>query len=91
MSDEDRILVQSVARVIITDTRGTLAEQVNRRSAAEVRVPRFTPTKAYKPESPITSEAASGELILANGIGGFAPDGSEYVITTSSEQMTPAP
>src|SRR6185295_137261 len=36
MSDEDRILVQSVARVIITDTRGTLAEQVNRRSAAEV-------------------------------------------------------
>src|SRR6185295_10352562 len=49
MSDEDRILVQSVARVIISDGRGTLAEQVNRRSATEVRVPRFTPTKTYRP------------------------------------------
>ena len=30
--DEDRVLLQSVARVIISDRRGTLAEQINRRS-----------------------------------------------------------
>src|SRR3981081_2100674 len=31
MSNEDRILVQSVARVIIVDSRGSLADQLNRR------------------------------------------------------------
>ena len=33
ISVEDRTLFQTVARVIIGDTRGTLAEQINRRSA----------------------------------------------------------
>jgi cellobiose phosphorylase len=31
------------------------------------------------------------ELILGNGLGGFTPDGSEYVITTLAGQATPAP
>jgi len=31
------------------------------------------------------------ELILANGLGGFTPDGREYVITTTPDQITPAP
>ena len=30
MSDEDRILIQTVARAIITDRGGTLAEQMER-------------------------------------------------------------
>ena len=37
ISDEDRILLQSVARAIITDSRGALAEQINRRGLVEVR------------------------------------------------------
>ena len=35
------MLLQTVARVIISDTRGTLAEQVERRARAEGRVPRL--------------------------------------------------
>jgi cellobiose phosphorylase len=31
------------------------------------------------------------ELILSNGLGGFAPDGREYVITLAPGQVTPAP
>ena len=31
ISNEDRILLQTVARAIITDSRGTLADQINRR------------------------------------------------------------
>jgi cellobiose phosphorylase len=31
------------------------------------------------------------DLILANGIGGFTPDGREYVITTTAGSLTPAP
>ena len=33
ISDEDRILLQSVARAIVSDSRGTLAEQINRRAS----------------------------------------------------------
>ncbi len=32
ISNEDRILIQTVARAIITDKRGSLAEQINRKS-----------------------------------------------------------
>jgi cellobiose phosphorylase len=40
ISEEDRILFQSVARAIVTDSRGTLAEQINRRGFIERRVSR---------------------------------------------------
>ena len=33
----------------------------------------------------------SGDLIAFNGFGGFTPDAREYVITSSSARMTPAP
>ncbi len=38
------MLFQSVARAIIADSRGTLADQINRRVPAEVRIPRLAPT-----------------------------------------------
>ncbi len=91
MSDEDRVLLQSVARVIITDSRGTLAEQVNNRGLKEVRVPRFKPTRTAPAEVPTVAAKPRSDLILSNGIGGFTPDGHEYVITTTHEQVTPAP
>jgi cellobiose phosphorylase len=31
------------------------------------------------------------DLIFFNGLGGFTPDGREYVITTAPGQVTPAP
>jgi cellobiose phosphorylase len=31
------------------------------------------------------------DLLFFNGLGGFTPDGHEYIITTSHEQVTPAP
>ncbi len=34
---------------------------------------------------------APRELILHNGLGGFTPDGKEYVITSSKDHVTPAP
>ena len=40
MSDEDRILLQTVARVIVDDSGGTLADQLERRGRRRARVPR---------------------------------------------------
>ena len=91
VSPEDRILIQSVARVILSDSRGTLMEQLNRRGLPEVRVPRLTPTKAYRPGTSVSKDVQSHDLILSNGLGGFTPDGREYVITTARGKVTPAP
>jgi cellobiose phosphorylase len=91
ISEEDRTLFQTVARVILSDSRGTLAEQVNRPGQVEVRVPRLTASRPRFPERPAAFELPRRDLILANGIGGFTPDGREYVITTTAGQLTPAP
>ncbi len=91
ISEEDRTLFQTVARAILSDSRGTLAEQVNRPGPPEVRVPRLMPSRPRSDESPAASELPRRDLILSNGIGGFTPDGREYVITTTPGQLTPAP
>jgi cyclic beta-1,2-glucan synthetase len=49
ISSEDRILFQTVARAVLSDSRGTLAEQLNRRSLPEKRLPRFRPTASTGP------------------------------------------
>jgi cellobiose phosphorylase len=91
ISDEDRALFQAVARVVLSDSRGTLAEQVNRPEPPQVRVPRLLPSRPRQDEPSAAFEPPPRELILANGIGGFTPDGREYVITTRPGQHTPAP
>jgi cellobiose phosphorylase len=93
IAEEDRTLFQSVARVIVSDRRGTLVEQVER-AIAEPRGPhravaRFTGARAEGAEPAPPREP----LILSNGLGGFTADGSEYVVTTSPAEgiATPAP
>ncbi|MFM9436604.1 cyclic beta-1,2-glucan synthetase [Janthinobacterium sp. CG_23.3] len=89
IANEDRILLQSVARVVLSDSRGTLAEQIKRPGPVALRTPPLIPdgrAEAY-PVAP----AAKPALILGNGQGGFTPDGTEYVITLEQGQQTPAP
>jgi len=90
ISSEDRILLQSVARAIITDSPNTLADQLNRRSNVEDRVPHLKPTRTYRAGSTSPAELPR-DLIFFNGLGGFTRDGREYVITTAPGKTTPAP
>jgi len=91
ISNEDRILFQTVARAILTDSRGTLWDQIHRRRVAEVPVPRLRPARNRRDEPPAAAEPPPRDLIFFNGLGGFTPDGREYVITTAHGQVTPAP
>jgi len=91
IADEDRILIQTTARAIITDGRGALADQINGRSVGEVAVPLLTPTPARSPEPSPTTPLPRHDLLFFNGLGGFTPDGREYVITTAHGQVTPSP
>ena len=91
ISNEDRILFQTVARAILSDRRGTLAEQLNRRGPLEKPVPRFRPTRDARPELRAAPGLPRSDLLFDNGLGGFTPDGREYVMTTAPGRATPAP
>ena len=89
LSEEDRVLLQTVARVVLTDSAETLAEQVERRAPIERRIPRFIPTRSMLPAT--TSAPAPRDRVFFNSLGGFTPDGREYVISLAPGRTTPAP
>ncbi len=99
ISAEDRTLFQSVARLIVTDGRGTLADQISRREprgSREQAMPPFVPTRQPMPRTGrarINADPpqAHTDLQFFNGFGGFSRDGQEYIVTVNREKPTPAP
>ncbi len=105
LDDGDRTLLNSVARVVIDDAAGTLAEQLDRAASAAstasaARTPATMAVASPGPFGDVTRSVPAataakqpqrGDLAAFNGLGGFSPDAREYVITTSAAQMTPAP
>ncbi|HTD28003.1 MAG TPA: glucoamylase family protein, partial [Xanthomonadaceae bacterium] len=90
MNTEDRILLQSVARIVLSDTRGTLADQVARRQPPESMPARYVPKAiAYEASPPLALDPIPVQR--DNGIGGFSEDGREYIITLQAGHATPAP
>ncbi len=101
LTPEENLLFAAVARVVLTDQGGTLAEQLKKQPITG------------RDELPSRGQAKSGsqpigerenvpgltderELIptgslFNNGIGGFTPDGREYVINLPPGATTPAP
>ncbi len=94
VSEEDKVLFQSAARLIVSDADGTLAEQLNRREPIELPVARFAQVERRRERAPALPGDARVErpdLTGWNGHGGFTLDGREYVIVTSRASRTPAP
>ncbi len=89
LTEEDRVLFQTVARVVLNDSAETLLEQLERRVAVERLPNRLIPTLQTTHES--IQPLAARERIFSNGLGGFTPDGHEYVVTLEAGQTTPAP
>jgi len=89
VSVEDRVLLQSVARICLDAESGSLLQQMERRRVIEAQVPAFVPTHA--PWNSLHTELPARELVFNNGYGGFTKDGREYVITLDPGQVTPAP
>ena len=89
MSEEDRALMQTVARVILMDDAGTLQEQIERRGRTELSIPLLKPTR--RRAEPAKVEMPKRDLAFFNGLGGFSRDGREYVMMLGSGKATPAP
>jgi len=92
ISPEDRVLMQSVARAILSDSRGTLADQVKRAAPVAPKLAMLVPeTRSESYQLLPNRPQPQHDLILDNGTGGFSADGREYVIRTSAGARTPAP
>jgi cyclic beta-1,2-glucan synthetase len=89
ISEEDRVLLQSAARIVLTDENGGLAEQLDSGERPDLSVPALTPNQSGLRDAP--RQFAPREVIFDNGLGGFTPDGREYVVTLQPEQATPVP
>lgn len=92
MSAEDRLLLLSVAQIVLDDRGGGLKEQLNQRlqptlSSQQAFTPRAgLPDNQHDPWQPDTSA-----LVFFNGRGGFSQDGREYQIVLDEKDQTPAP
>ncbi|BBE50724.1 Cellobiose phosphorylase [Ferriphaselus amnicola] len=89
LSEDERVLLQTVARIVFNDTTDTLIEQVERRISAERVSDRLEPEHIAIEEA--VHPLPSRDRLFCNGLGGFSPDGREYVITLEPGQTTPAP
>ncbi|HNS33041.1 MAG TPA: glucoamylase family protein, partial [bacterium] len=89
IADEDKVLMQTAARVIMNDT-GSIAEQMEFRRYPELNIPDLKPA-AISEEPPEMEKPADRNLIFNNGTGGFTHDGREYIITTTRSRKTPVP
>jgi len=78
------------ARAVLSNRRGTLAEQITREQRPEappVTPLRRPPAAKPSPDRPLPRP----ELEIFNGLGGFAAEGREYVTLLEAGHNTPAP
>ncbi len=96
LSNEDRMVVEASARIILSDSRGTLAEQVSHREV-ETHVAPLAPTGPRQPPTSVAAPTAAppaaprGGLQLGHEHAGFSADGTEYEIRLQAGTTTPAP
>ena len=92
MSEADRILIQTTARVVLDGQKGTLADQLAHLSDQVTALPTFTPIQFNTETVEATPALARPtDLRFDNALGGFSDDGAQYVIYLEAGQSTPAP
>jgi cyclic beta-1,2-glucan synthetase len=93
ISGEVRALLLAVARIVLLSRRGGLADQLDRLQTARGVLPpaRRRPATDADAQASRPPVAALGALQFFNGLGGFSPNGREYVTVLGPGQSTPAP
>ena len=87
---KDLALLGAAARLVLSDKDGGLADQLGSGQKPKRLPPALGRPKRYAPPDK-PEPLAARELVFHNGLGGFTPDGREYVITLEAGQSTPVP
>jgi cyclic beta-1,2-glucan synthetase len=91
MPDADRRLLSAAARVVLVANLGDLVSQLERPAPWLFDghdVPRSADLSGPEPAA---STIAVPPTVMDNGIGGFTPDGREYIVVLDGERETPLP
>ena len=82
MPEADRRLLSAVARVVLRGDLGELAPQLDRPAPVAVRRhdDRACRRHPAAPRARQSSRLTVPPLVMENGLGGFTPDGREYVV-----------
>ena len=91
MSADERTLLASVARVILGGARGKLSEQLDWPYSEPEWQEEQQPPPPLPASRPDDGEIEIPALAFANGTGGFAAGGREYVVVLDGDQETPLP
>ena len=93
MAEAERLLLSSVACAVLSGDRGSLAHQLDRPAAATPEPALLALAPRGKPGAAPAPLAAPEvpPLALANGLGGFADGGREYVVVLDGAEETPLP
>ena len=87
LTAEDRTTFQAAARAVLLSHHGTIADQLARRPEEPAPAARIRPVSTEETTGP----RPQPDREFNNGLGGFAADGSEYVVVLGEDQWTPAP
>jgi cyclic beta-1,2-glucan synthetase len=90
IQEEEARLLECAARVVLDDARGALARQLLPPPVEAADLPPFQPVP-IPASPPVRDVDRPGDLLFDNGLGGFSPDGREYVIHLRPGSQTPAP
>ena len=90
MPDTSRDLLLTAARAVLNAGRGALSDQLAPPSGETDPAPRRR-LRNVNEAKPDAAPRAAPALEFFNGLGGFAAEGREYVVTLGEGQWTPAP
>ena len=91
MSEADKVLLAAVARGVLNGDRGELQNQLDRPYAEPVLPAEVPPPRPERMAPGADAPVEVPPLALANGLGGFAEGGREYVIVLEGVEETPLP
>ena len=91
MPAEDVKLLEASARTILRGDEGALAAQLERAPLSPTLPARLRIARRKTAVSTSMPAAVEKALLFDNGLGGFSPDGREYVLTLNGRERPPAP
>jgi cyclic beta-1,2-glucan glucanotransferase len=91
MPDVDRRLLGAVARVVLRGDLGDLVAQLERPAPWRYGAHDVPAEAVLASPAAASTPAPVPLLVMENGLGGFTPDGREYVVVLDGDRETPLP